>query len=65
MEKEFIYSLNRLNGAITRARVKTVVCLSRSLLEPPLQALDRDDVAEGIAFMQGLAADPWTLVASI
>lgn len=54
MEREFIYSLNRLNVAITRARMKTIVFLSRSLLEPPLQALDRDDVAEGVAFMQGL-----------
>ncbi|MEO7803423.1 MAG: AAA domain-containing protein [Actinomycetota bacterium] len=54
MEREFIYSRNRLNVAITRARMKTVVILSRSLLEPPLQALDRDDVAEGVAFMQGL-----------
>lgn len=54
-EKEFIYSLNRLNVAVTRARRKTVVLLSRLLLEPPLQALDRDEVAEGIAFMQGLA----------
>jgi hypothetical protein len=52
-EKEFIYSLNRLNVAITRARMKSIVLLSRSLLEPPVQALDRDDVAEGIAFMQG------------
>lgn len=54
-EKEFIFSRNRLNVAITRARVKTVVFLSRALLEPPIQALDADDVAEGIAFMQGLA----------
>lgn len=61
MEKEFIYSLNRLNVAITRARMKTVVFLSRSLLEPPLQALDQDDVAAGIAFMQGLAAAGGTL----
>jgi DNA replication ATP-dependent helicase Dna2 len=53
-EKEFIYSLNRLNVAITRGRMKTVVIVSRCLLEPPLQALDRDDVAAGIAFMQGL-----------
>lgn len=62
-QKEFIYSLNRLNVAITRARMKTVVFLSRSLLEPPLQALDQEDVANGIAFMQGLAADPSTEVA--
>lgn len=54
-EKEFIYSLNRLNVAITRARLKSIVLLSRSLLEPPVQALDREDVAAGIAFMQGFA----------
>lgn len=54
-EKEFIFSRNRLNVAITRARVKTVVFLSRALLEPPIQALDDGEVAEGIAFMQGLA----------
>jgi DNA replication ATP-dependent helicase Dna2 len=67
-EKEFIYSLNRLNVAVTRARMKSIVMLSRSLLEPPIQALDRDDVADGIAFMQGYArfceegAKPVTLV---
>jgi len=54
-EKEFIYSRNRLNVAITRARMKTIVLISRRLLEPPIQALERDDVADGIAFMQGLA----------
>jgi len=54
-EREFIYSLNRLNVAVTRARMKTIVFISRALLEPPIQALDRDEVAEGIAFMQGLA----------
>lgn len=54
-ESEFIYSLNRLNVAVTRARMKTVVLLSRTLLEPPIQAFDNDDVADGIAFMQGLA----------
>jgi len=32
-EKEFIYSLNRLNVAITRARSKTIVFLPRPLLE--------------------------------
>lgn len=54
-ESEFIYSRNRLNVAITRARVKTIVFLSRRLLEPPIQALDNDAVADGIAYMQGLA----------
>lgn len=53
-ERAFIYSLNRLNVSITRARMKSVVFLPRPLLEPPIQALDNDDVAEGIAFMQGL-----------
>lgn len=54
-EKEFIYSRNRLNVAVTRARVKSIVFLSRRLLEPPIQALDQDDVADGVAYMQGLA----------
>lgn len=54
-EREFIYSRNRLNVAITRARKKSIVFLSRRLLEPPIQALDHDDVANGVAFMEGLA----------
>jgi hypothetical protein len=41
--------------AITRARAKSIVFLPRPLLDPPIQALDSDRVAEGIAFMQGLA----------
>ena len=53
-EREFIYSLNRLNVSVTRARTKSILFLSRALLQPPIQALDNDEVAEGIAFMQGL-----------
>ena len=53
-EREFIYSLNRLNVAITRARMKTIVFLSRPLLEPPVAAFEDDRIAEGIGFMQGL-----------
>jgi DNA replication ATP-dependent helicase Dna2 len=53
-EKEFIYSLNRLNVAITRARSKTIVFLPLPLLEPPVAAFEDDAIAEGIAFMQGL-----------
>jgi DNA replication ATP-dependent helicase Dna2 len=53
-EKEFIYSLNRLNVSITRARAKTIVFLPRPLIEPPIVAFEDDRIAEGIAFMQGL-----------
>jgi DNA replication ATP-dependent helicase Dna2 len=53
-EKEFIYSLNRLNVAITRARSKTIVFLPLPLLEPPVAAFEDDATAEGISFMQGL-----------
>ncbi|MAB89515.1 MAG: ATP-dependent helicase [Planctomycetes bacterium] len=58
-EREFIYSLNRLNVAITRARMKCVVFLPRPLLEPDLEAFSDDRVSEGIAFIQELpqAAD--------
>jgi len=40
--------------SITRARSKTIVFMSRTLLEPPIQALDIPHVADGIAYMQGL-----------
>jgi DNA replication ATP-dependent helicase Dna2 len=53
-EKEFIYSLNRLNVSITRARAKTIVFLPKPLIEPPIAAFEDDRIAEGIAFMQGL-----------
>lgn len=53
-EKEFIYSLNRLNVSITRARAKTIVFLPKPLIEPPIAAYEDDRIAEGVAFMQGL-----------
>jgi hypothetical protein len=53
-EQEFIYSLNRLNVSITRARAKTICFLPRPLLEPPVAAFETDAIAEGIGFMQGL-----------
>jgi superfamily I DNA and/or RNA helicase len=53
-EAEFIYSLNRLNVAVTRAQAKCVVFLSRPLLEPALEALDQPGAAEGAAFMRAL-----------
>jgi DNA replication ATP-dependent helicase Dna2 len=53
-EKEFIYSLNRLNVSITRARTKTIVFLPRPLIEPPMQVYEDDRLCEGVAFMQGL-----------
>jgi hypothetical protein len=53
-EKEFIYSLNRLNVSITRARSKAIVFLPRPLIEPPLQVYEDDSLSDGVAFMQGL-----------
>jgi hypothetical protein len=55
-EAEFIYGLNRLNVAITRARTKTVVCLPKPLLDATPQVLDRDSAAAGLAFMRRLVA---------
>ena len=53
-EKEFIYSLNRLNVSITRARTKAIVFLPRPLIEPPMQVYEDDRLCDGVAFMQGL-----------
>jgi len=53
-EAEFIYGLNRLNVAVTRARSKCVVCLPRPLLDAPPQVLDVPEAARGLAFMREL-----------
>jgi hypothetical protein len=54
MEAEFIYSVNRLNVSITRARAKTVVCLPRPLLEGLVGVLQLENAAAGLAFMQNV-----------
>ncbi|MBK8751680.1 MAG: AAA family ATPase [Candidatus Competibacteraceae bacterium] len=53
-EGEFLYSLNRLNVAITRARAKCLVFLPRPLLEPSLDLLQNEAAAQGLGFMQAL-----------
>ena len=53
-EAEFIYRLNRLNVAITRAQAKCVVFLPRPLLEPLLELLRNDNAAQGLGFMHAL-----------
>jgi hypothetical protein len=53
-EAEFIYGLNRLNVAITRARSKCIVCLPRPLLDASPQVLDVESAAAGLAFMRRL-----------
>src|SRR5439155_26526489 len=55
-EAEFIYGLNRLNVAITRARSKTILCLPRPLLDATPQVLDLPAAARGLAFMRRLVA---------
>jgi DNA replication ATP-dependent helicase Dna2 len=55
-EAEFIYGLNRLNVAVTRARSKCVVCLPRPLLEATPQVLDVEAAAAGLGFMRRLVA---------
>jgi len=50
-EGEFIYSLNRLNVAVTRARSKSIVFLPRPLLQPPLQVLEQEEPARGASYM--------------
>ena len=55
-EAEFIYSLNRLNVAITRARAKCVVFLPEPLLDATPYVLDQPEAAKGLAYMRRLAA---------
>jgi hypothetical protein len=53
-EAEFIYSLNRLNVAITRARAKSIVCLPAPLLQGSPAVLDVPEAAAGLAYVRDL-----------
>lgn len=53
-EADFIYGLNRLNVAVTRAKSKCVVCLPRPLLDATPHVLDQPEAARGLAFMRQL-----------
>jgi len=54
-EKDFIFSKNRLNVSLTRGKKKTIVFLSKALLEYPMEALgyDKQSLVDGIDFMCG------------
>jgi DNA replication ATP-dependent helicase Dna2 len=51
MEGEFIYSLNRLNVSLTRAKKKTIIFLSSQLMSPSLQVISNEEYNEGVNFM--------------
>ncbi len=53
-EAQFIYDRNRLNVALTRARSKAVVILSRALIQGTPQLVEDEQVAQGLAYMRGL-----------
>jgi len=55
-EAEFIYSRNRLNVSVTRARSKCIVFLPRPLLEPSFELLQNERAAEGLRHMLDLIA---------
>lgn len=54
MEGEFIYSLNRLNVSLTRAKKKTIIFLSNQLMSPSLQVISNEEYNEGVNFMINL-----------
>ena len=55
-EAEFIYGLNRLNVAVTRARSKCVVFLSQALLDAASQIWDRPEATRGLSDMREMVA---------
>lgn len=55
-EAKFIYNLNRLNVAITRARQKTILLIPEALLNASPSVLDHDEAAQGLAYMRQLVA---------
>ncbi len=52
MEADFIYSRNRLNVAISRARSKTIVLLSRHLIQSMPSVLEHPSASVGLAYMR-------------
>ena len=54
MEAEFIYGRNRLNVALTRARVKGIIFLPKPLIDASPEVLDSPPAAEGLAYMRNL-----------
>lgn len=54
MEAEFLYSLNRLNVSVTRARSKCIVFLPRPLLTPSFELLNTEKAVEGLGHMLNL-----------
>ncbi len=53
-EASFLYSRNRLNVSLTRAKSKCVVFLPQPLLEPSFDLLSNEDAASGLAHMLAL-----------
>ncbi|MEN6343019.1 MAG: AAA domain-containing protein [Methanospirillum sp.] len=53
-EAAFIYSLNRLNVAVTRGRAKCVVCLPRPLLKASPAVLEDEEALRGLSHMLAL-----------
>lgn len=53
-EAEFIYSLNRLNVSVSRARAKCLVFLPRPLLEPSFEVLQNEKAVQGLSHMHAL-----------
>jgi hypothetical protein len=53
-EAEFIYSLQRLNVAVTRARSKSVLFVPAPLFEPPFDVLQNERAARGLGHFHAL-----------
>jgi hypothetical protein len=53
-EAEFIYSLNRINVSVSRARSKCIVFLPRPLLEPSFDVLQSPKAVRGLEHMHAL-----------
>ena len=53
-EAEFIYSLNRINVSVSRARSKCIVFLPRPLLEPSFDVLQNQNAVKGLEHMHAL-----------
>lgn len=54
LEADFIYSMNRMNVSLSRAKKKAILLISKKVINPPITLLANDDLVNGIQFITSI-----------
>ncbi len=58
---KFVYTLNRFNVSVTRAKRKCIVILLETLLKPSIALLEQADAARGFFYIQQFVSHSKTI----